>query len=126
MPYWNFVDWSKGWWSGYAPEGENDSPTVNSLHLAYTLRQASELMNHYGYAAEAEAYRAEYDKLVKAVKKVAWDENRKMFADYAGAKTFSQHPNIMAILSDAIPASEQKRLFEKIISDKSLTQCTFY
>ena len=98
----------------------------NSLHLAYTLRQASELMNHYGYAAEAEAYRAEYDKLVKAVKKVAWDENRKMFADYAGAKTFSQHPNIMAILSDAIPASEQKRLFEKIISDKSLTQCTFY
>lgn len=126
VPYWNFVDWSKGWWSGYAPEGENDSPTVNSLHLAYTLRQASELMNHYGYAAEAEAYRAEYDKLVKAVKKVAWDENRKMFADYAGAKTFSQHPNIMAILSDAIPASEQKRLFEKIISDKSLTQCTFY
>ena len=46
--------------------------------------------------------------------------------NYASAEKSSQHANIMAILADALPAEKQRELFDRIVSDKTLEQCTFY
>ncbi len=137
VPFWNFVDWcnsdettkgdnSTGWHEGVAPEGENDGSAITSLHLALTLKDASNLMRQFGKTSEADEYFTRYQSIIKAVYKTCWNKDRKIFMDFAGAKSSSQHVNIMAILSDALPKSEQPKLMKKILEDKSLTQCTFY
>lgn len=49
-----------------------------------------------------------------------------MLHDYIGSPTFSQHANIMGILTDAIPAEQQQEVFNRIDSDTTISQATFY
>jgi hypothetical protein len=39
---------------------------------------------------------------------------------------YSQQTNIMAVLADAVPAADQQPLMERVLSDKRLTQATYY
>jgi hypothetical protein len=49
-----------------------------------------------------------------------------MFADTPEKKEFSQHVNILAILTDAIPVTRQQALLKKIMTDTAITQATYY
>lgn len=137
MPFWNFADWcttagqrkgwhESGWRFGVPPEGKNAGSAVNTLHFAYTLRQASDIFKYIGDEDSASKYDKIYSKIVKSVYERCYDKNRGLFADYEGSKYSSQNVNIMAILADALPESGQGALMEKILKDGSLTQCTFY
>ncbi len=137
MPHWWFVDWSfsdpktkgensTGWQRGIPPESDTDGSAITTLHLALTFRDAANLMRYMGDEELADKYMRKYSELIKAVKERCWNAERGLFMDFAGAVSSSQHVNIMAILSDAIPAAEQPALMKKILEDKSLTACTFY
>lgn len=126
LNHWNFVDWVTTWKHGYAPETEDAASSINSLHFAYALKSAANLMRYMGCVREADEYAQKSREIADAVRKNCYDESKGLFMNYAGAEKSSQHANIMAILADAIPAEKQRELFEKIISDKSLDQCTFY
>ena len=137
VKFWNFVDWcasdpktkgenSTGWHEGVPPESATAGSAITTLHLAYTLRDAANLMRYMGNTEEADKYLAQSRAIVKAAKERCWNSERGIFMDFEGAQSSSQHVNIMAILSDALPESEQPALMEKILEDKSLTQCTFY
>ncbi len=41
-------------------------------------------------------------------------------------KTFSQHAGIMGVLTGAVPANEMKQVMQRVLSDTSLSQATFY
>ncbi len=138
MPHWWFVDWSisdpskplpkntHGWIRGIPPESETDGSAIITLHLALTYRDAANLMRYMGDTELAEKYMRRYVDIIKSVKQRCWNAERGIFMDFAGAETSSQHVNIMAILSDAIPESEQPALMKKVLEDKSLIACTFY
>ena len=49
-----------------------------------------------------------------------------MLADDPDEASYSQHANIMGILSDAVPQEKQQALFNKLNTDPSLIQATFY
>jgi hypothetical protein len=49
-----------------------------------------------------------------------------LFADTPAKSSFSQHANILAVLTDAVPAAQQAALLQKTVNDTSLTQATFY
>jgi hypothetical protein len=49
-----------------------------------------------------------------------------MLADTSEKTSFSQHANILGILTDAVESSQQKDLINKIMTDKSITQATYY
>jgi alpha-L-rhamnosidase len=55
-----------------------------------------------------------------------YDKHRQLFSDTPEKRYFSQHANVLAILTDAIPRNEQPALMKRILSDKSLTRCTLY
>lgn len=131
-PWWNFVDWANEWkWSaetgfGGVPPGNDSHSSIFTLQLIYTLQQASELMREFGNSAEAARYEDYLIVLRDAAHKAYFDEERGLFADTPLRETFSQHANILAILTDAIPDYQQPALMEKILNDSSLTQATFY
>jgi hypothetical protein len=49
-----------------------------------------------------------------------------MVADTPDKKSFSQQVNVLAVLTDAVPAVEQPALLQRILPDTSLTQSTIY
>jgi hypothetical protein len=130
-PHWNYVDWA---WKGnndYAsggvpPGGFYGGSSILTLQLAYTLKDAVDLLNEFGEPELAQKYSVLKESLCKSTLDLCWDEKKQMIADDASKTSFSQHANIMGILSDAVAVDKQKVLFEKTDSDLSLTQATFY
>jgi len=130
-PHWNYVDWA---WNGndefasggVPPGGFTGGSSILTLQLAYTLKDAINLFSEFGETELAAKYATLKESLCKSTFSLCWDENRKLMADNSGKNSFSQHASIMGILSDAVPAEKQQALFEKLDSDLSLTQATFY
>lgn len=132
LEWWNFVDWSD--WknandeiAGGVPAGaRKGGSSILTLQQAYTYMRAGDLLAHYGKNELAEYYRDLARRLNKAVYAQCWDAGRSLFADTPAKNSFSQHANILAVLTNAVPTNQQAALMQKILTDASLTQATFY
>jgi len=132
-PYWNFVDWPNEWpWdnainSGGVPKGGVEGgSSILTLQYAYALNEASELFKYFGKPAESEHYKQLAKKISKSTIDLCWDNNRKLVADTPDKKDFSQHANIMAIMSKAVLPVASKELIDRVSKDKNIIQATFY
>jgi len=133
MPFWNFVDWPNEWaWNtvtaiGGVPGGAEDgNSSILTLQFAYTLNLAAELFDAYQKPAVAAHYRQLSASVIAATRNLCRDEGRSIYADTPEKKEFSQHANIMAVLSGLETGGQAKNLLQNIIQDKSLIQCTLY
>lgn len=131
--WWQFTDWTKEWpWDETARVGgvpatdKNGNSSVLTIQYAYALDYAADLHRQMGYETAANEYAEQKTALLDAIVRWCWDEEKEMLSDLPGEPIYSQHANIMAVLTDAIPKSQQKALMEKILADKSLIQATFY
>ena len=127
LGWWNFVDWAKEFDRG-VPAGakETQGTAIISLQFVYALDRAAELFNHFGKHHEAQYYQNQANTIREAVYTHCYDKQKQLFADTPEKKQFSQHANVMAILTNTIPADQQAALMQKTLSDKSLTQCSIY
>ena len=126
LEWWNFTDWAKGFMNGIPP-GADDGYSANiSLQYVLALQNAADIFEHFGREEEAAGYRAQAGRIIRAVNESCFDERIGLFAETPEKKIFSQHTNIFAILTDALPLQEQPALMEKILTDTSLIQSTIY
>lgn len=133
VPHWNFVDWPREWpWNnekplgGVPPGAITGGSAILSLQFAYTLKDAVELLNRFGEPELGARYQSLYQTLCSNTYKRCWIEQKQMLADDLNQTSYSQHANIMGILSDAVPQEKQEALFKKLDADPSLIQATFY
>jgi len=126
MPYWNYVDWAREWDSGVPPGAYDGHSATITLLYAYALRRAAELEHDIGVSAMAAEYTRRADAAAAAVRRHTWDASRGLFRDAAGGTSYSQQTNVLAVLAAALPAAEQRRVMERVLSDSSLTRCTYY
>lgn len=126
IPWWPYVDWVPAWPRGVPPGGGEGHSTLITLQYAYALDRAAQLEDALGLADEAARNRRRAQAVRDAVRGRAWDAERGLFRDAPGARLYSQQTNIMAVLTDALPAAEQRALVERVLSDKTLTQATYY
>lgn len=133
LPYWTFVDWTDEWpWNealgfGGTPEGAHEGgSSIVSLQLAGTLQRAAEICRAFGRADLAVCYEQQAAGLRAAVVRLCWDEKRRLFADAPTKRVFSQHANVMAVLSGAIEGEAARDLMQRVAADKSLIQCSTY
>lgn len=131
LEWWNFVDWSWSWSNaehfGGVPDGaRNGGSSVLSLQYAYTLQQAAELFDYYGRSDRAAFCWEQADYIRMKTKALCWDERRQLLADTPEKQAFSQHANIWAVLTDAVPKEEQAPLLRRIMADTSIRQATYY
>ncbi|WP_139957570.1 alpha-L-rhamnosidase-related protein [Flavicella sediminum] len=126
MEWWNFTDWSPGFHNGI-PDGADDGYSSSiALQLVQTLQNTVTIFTDLGMLSEAKKYDDLQKKILKSVQKNCFVPEKGMFAETPNKLKFSQHTNILAILTDAIPKKNQKDLMQKIISDSSLIQTTIY
>jgi alpha-L-rhamnosidase len=127
IPWWPYVDWAPEWTGGIPPGGREGHSTVISLQFVYALDRAAELEDALGQASEAARDRRLAESLRAATRARSWDAGRSLFRDVPDDSTrYSQQTNIMAVLVDAVPATEQRALMERLLAEPKLTQATYY
>jgi len=124
--FWNFVDWTNGFKDGVPPQADDGQSTVLSLQMVAALRDAADLERAFGISERAEHYRGLADRIADAVRTRCWDAARRLISDTPAKQTFSQHANILAVLLDVIPVSEQPAVMRVVLNDSTLTQCSYY
>jgi hypothetical protein len=126
MPYWNYVDWSRRWPRGVPPRANDGHSATISLLYAYALQHAAELENGVGAPGLGASYRARADSVIRAVRARTWDGTRGLFRDAPDTAAFSQHTNVLALLTDAVPPADRRPLMERVLADTTLSQATYY
>lgn len=124
---WLFVDWVDEWRTGYPPlTKEQKYSSVIGLQYVYTIQKAMEIFEAFGMPGVKQkwAYKAEITQ--KAIVDHCWDEEKLLLADTPGKNSFSQHANILAVLTNSFDASKQKELLLRIINNNNIAQTTYY
>ena len=126
MPYWNYVDWSPRWPRGVPPRANEGHSGTISLLYAYALQHAAELEEDVGVPGMARAYRARADSIIRQTRARTWDASRGLFRDAPEIQSYSQHTNVLALLTNAVPMADRRRLLERVLSDTTLAPATYY
>lgn len=126
IPDWPYVDWARGWRRGVPPGGSDGGSVVISLQFVYALDRAAELEAALGTPENAAKDRHLADAIREAVRTRAWDQARGLFRDTPDGQDFSQHANVLAILTNTVPNGHKAALMERVLSDTTLTQATYY
>lgn len=131
LNWWQFVDWSWEWdqhagIGGVPPGASSGGSSIITLQYAYTLQKASFLMQALNRNERAREYQSTSTRLLQSTYRLCWDSRKGLLADTYEKKTFSQHANILGILTNGIPNLSQKEVLGKILKDTSLTPVTYY
>jgi alpha-L-rhamnosidase len=126
LPYLDFLD------SHYPGEeilkkSKNPSLTPNTLFYVYAMEQTAPLLRRFNRNAEADKYLKLAQTLKKSVMEKCYDPARQLFADHPDKMYFSQHANLLAVLTDIFPEkARQTALVQEIFKNKTLIPCDTY
>lgn len=112
---WNFVDWTAPWPIGAPPEDPDGGSVTLSLQFAAALQNAADLEAAMGDSARAARDRAEAGRITQTVASKAWDQRYGLLADTPARTSFSQHANILGVLTGAIPPQRQRAVLQAIL-----------
>ncbi|HJP60632.1 MAG TPA: alpha-L-rhamnosidase C-terminal domain-containing protein, partial [Gemmatimonadaceae bacterium] len=127
MPYWNYLDWTPRWDRGVPPRADVGHSAAISLLYVYALERAAELEEGRGTRGAGSEYRQRAHAVRAAVRARAWDSRRGLFRDSPDTSaTYSQQTNVLAILTDAVPAGMQRAVMERVLDDTTLTPASYY
>jgi alpha-L-rhamnosidase len=113
----NFIDWSntKGSLPRPNEKREMKQSVLLTLYFAHTLDCTARLYREIGFEERASYWKQLSQGIKVAVYTNCWDAEKQLFRDYSDHEIFSQHTNIMAILCDLVPPSEQTDLLHHIL-----------
>ena len=124
LEWWQYTDaaYPRG-----MPPGTNDgnSAMLNLLYV-YTMQQAVDLFEHFGWQQEANKWKKQAEKIQTAVTDHCYHTGKELYAETPEKAEFAQHTNIFAILTDTAPVEEQQELMQKVVSDTSLLQTRLF
>ena len=126
MPHWNYLDWTRPWGRGVPPGADEGHSTAISLLYVYALQRAAELEAALGMRGAAADYIARANTVRSMVRTRAWDARRGLLRDAPDTAAYSQQTNVLGILVDAIPATQQRRVMERVLSDTTMTRASYY
>lgn len=142
LEWWNFADWSKGFMAGAPPGTDLGHSALASLNYVYALERAAEVFTWFAgidqsevLAKKAQEFYIQAERTREAVYNLCFDYSSGLLADIPlddpdkdqySSGIFSQHTNIMGILTGAFPEDDVPEVMEKILSDTTLIPTTIY
>src|SRR5690348_941132 len=126
LEWWNFVDWTPQFKDGVPPQEADGQSSILTLQFVAALQNAADLESSFGNKSFAEQDRALAAAIARAVYEKCWNPARGLLADTPARKNFSQHANILGVLTNAIPPQEQNGVMQKVLTDSTLAQCSYY
>ncbi len=126
LQWWNFVDWAAEYGSGVSPGADEGENAVISLQFVYAAQLAARMSDRMGLPFEANWYSQLAKSVGRATVERCWDSSRGLLAETPERKIFSQHANVMAILTGVLPTEREAAVMERVLADSTLIQCTYY
>ena len=126
LPWWNYVDWTSQWKRGEPPTEPGGASAPHNLQLLLAYQWAAEMEAALGYKGLAAEYRTAETALRTSIHQTYWDPVRRLYADTPRQAEFSQHANVLAILGGVIQGAEARALFDRLLEDTSLVECSIY
>ncbi len=128
VPYWMFTDWveTSGWSDGIAPVGKDGSSALLDLQLLWAYQVAADMENKIGMTQYGNIYLKRAAQLKSTIRNKYWDSNKKLFADRPEKDLYSQHANILAILTGIVSSEEMKYIGKQLLLDTSLAPASIY
>jgi alpha-L-rhamnosidase len=126
LPWVNYVDAAPGFEAGAPPGTREGQSALNNLLFAYALDRAAELAAFHGQPGQAAHYRKLAAGTKEAVVRTCYSPERKLFAETPAQQVWTQHTNIMAVLTDALPEAEQPALLQRVLEDERLIPAQIY
>ncbi len=118
LPWWNFVDWTRGFPAGVPPGGHRGESAALSLQYAMALRYGAELENVFGHAGRAAHDQRRARTAIAAVRRLCWNSKLGLFADTPRLDRYSQQTNILAVWLDVVSPSRGRAIMKKILADE--------
>jgi hypothetical protein len=113
------------WRDGEPPGAETGGSSVVAWLLACALTQSAELEAWAGEPTLAERDRALARRIAEGCE-ACWDESRALYRDVADGATYSEHAQILALLSGLLPAVRTNRLLDSLAATPDLARTTVY
>lgn len=126
IPFWYFCDWADGFQSGEPVREDGGNSAIQDLDFLQAVEELMQMEQAFGIKEMGEHYRQLSEGIRQGFRAKYWDSGRQMFADTHDHRGFSQHANARAILAGLVQGEEAGRLFQRIMTEKGLVQCTIY
>ncbi len=122
LPEWRFIDWVQEWTHG-EPPGSAETGTSSPLNYqaVLALQQMSALEKHFGSAARATADARFAQELEEAIWKTYYNPQRGLLANDFEQQHYSEHSQILALLSGSYP-----QLIDGLRREKDLPKAGIY
>ena len=126
LEWWNFTDWSPGFKNGIPSGADDGYSALIALQYVMAAQYAAELFQENGWEYEAKKFEDSAEKVRQSVYDQCYVPSKGLFAETPEKQLFSQHTQIMAVLTDAIPAYQQEALMKKVLHDENLIPAMIY
>nr|WP_319509537.1 alpha-L-rhamnosidase C-terminal domain-containing protein [uncultured Draconibacterium sp.] len=124
---WLFVDWVDEWQTGYPPlTSSKKYSSIIGLQYVYTIQKAMDIFDEFGMPGVKKQWEQKAGITRNAILSNCWDDEKQLLADTPDKDKFSQHANVFAVLTNTFDPGMQKELLRRILSDKSIAQCSYY
>jgi hypothetical protein len=117
IDWWGALAWPRHYKNGEPPDVYNGNNTLYTLHYAYTLRHAADVLRFLGNIEKADLYLDRADEICSAINKLCRNSEG-FYTESIENIQVSQITNIMAILAEAIKGEEAKKLMTKLLEPK--------
>jgi hypothetical protein len=105
---------------------ERGHSAQQTLFYALTLDYAAEMFNYFGLEEQSNKYQQLSENLKTTTYGLCWDNNKGLLGDTPEKDVFTQHANVLGIITDAIHENEQQKVMRLVLTDTSLIQSYFF
>ena len=126
LKWWNFTDWTADFPSGIPEGADNGYSASIALQFVKTLENAQAVLNYFSLEQEVKAYKTLSNTIKKSVLEKCFGVEKGLIAETPEKDKFSQHTNILGILTDTFEENIQSAVMQKVLDDKTLFQATIY
>jgi alpha-L-rhamnosidase len=102
------------------------SLTPYSLFYVYTVQELASFFRHFGKAREMVQQEKIAGRVKQTVIRLCFDTAKGLFADNPEKRFFSQHANIMAVLTGCLSIGQEKAVLHKVLADTALLPVSLY
>ena len=125
---WNTIDWVPAWDmdAGTPPDGHSGVSGVLNWQYVYGLDLYADLERQIGDPEQAAWAGRKADELAARAAAAFWDEERGLLADDLAHTRFSEHTQLLALLSGRLDADKAARAAQGLFSAPDLDRATIY
>lgn len=126
LPGWNFIDWVDTWKDGVPKGSESGTNCILNWLAIMALKKMAELEDYFGNSQTGAEYRKKAHVIEEAIYKNYFNDKRGLFSDDLDQKYYSEHAQVMALLSQSQPSQIKARLIDGLRNTQELSPADIY